>query len=252
MKKSWFPILGLLLLTAILPGCAKREGLKTQSTYAFTNQSGRQVTFDVYRTEEDYTEQQNRLHQYIIEPNASQPVVMDVGSICWIDWYSSDYSYNNWQSERSSYNRSSPPPALNIAAEDQQMILKPAIQDTARSVLINGGGLSSRWRCTISNANPQINGTHEFLFKKDFTCTYTYTNPSGGSAQTATEYFLSQVTGSVGLPQGFTAFITTLNQTNTFRLTCNTGYLISPHTGRDTMRLLFQQITSQDYPLVRQ
>jgi hypothetical protein len=252
--KSWFPIVSAcILLTAILSGCNKPEGLKTQSTYTFTNQTGRQITFDVYRTEEDYVRQQNRLYQYIIEPGASQQIVFEVAVKHWIDWYSAGYSFNNWQSIRSSYNRSIPMPELNIADQDQQFAINAATPDTSRSVFLNGDGSSSKWRCLVTN-NPQFNGTYEFTFNKDFTCTYTYTNPGGGRTQASIEYYLASGTTLLGTPQSFVAYTTSQQQqTTSFRLTCNTGSLVTPHTGRDKilMSLNFGGF-SQDYSLLRQ
>ena len=253
MNKSWFSVLPLsLLLTALLCSCHKPEGLKTQSTYSFINQTGKRITFDIYRNKADYDLQQNLLHQYIIEPNASQPIVLDVAMAYWIDWYSAGLSNNNWQSNRSSYNRSSPPPEMNIAAEDQEILIKAATLDTARSVLLGGSGVSSRWRCTISD-NPQLNGTHEFIFSKDFSCTYIYTNTGGNSTQIIVEYIINASTTTPGVPQGFTAYILNTQGSVSYRLTCNTGFLISPHTGRDSMLIRFQQTSgAPEYPMVRQ
>ena len=251
--KSWFPILpACILLTVILSGCNKPEGLRTHSTYTFTNQTGRQVLFDVYRNKADYAQNQNRLNQYIIEPNATQQIVFEVGVKHWIDWYTSGYSFNNWQSINSNVNRSSPTPELNIANEDQQFPISTGSLDTSRSVFLNGNGVSSRWRGVVTN-DPQLNGTYEFTFNKDFTGTVAYTSPGGNSTQTFFEYYLASSVSTLGMPQSFMAY--TFNQqqqSSSFRLTCNTGTIVLPHTGRDKMLMSSNSVPGQEYELVRQ
>jgi hypothetical protein len=250
MKQLRYPIVAISLL-ALLFGCNKPD-IPKESTYTFENQTGQRITFDVYDNKADYSVNANRLQRHILEPNAKEKITFDVARKYWIDWYGETYAINNWQSLRSSYNRSSPPPELSIAAENDAFVLKASVQDTTRSVLLGSDGISSTWETTLTG-NPSINGIHRFIFRKDFFGEYIYTDMSGKITNTPFEYYVATTTG-LGTQQSFTVYIVGTPATSIiFRITCNPGYLITPHTGRDTMLARFQQFsTLPEIPIIRQ
>ena len=212
-----------------LISCHKHD-IPTQSTYTFTNQIGKRVTFDLYNSEDDYYHNANRLQQYVIEPGASQKMVLDVARVYWVDWYSADYRYNNWAT---SFNAVDPAPKLQVAMVDDVRTIKANAPDTLRSVMLNGNGISSTWKGTVTNSSA-MNGTHEFLFAKDFTGRYTYTDPNGIISIRDFKYGFSSFSQQGTTLSRFTINLSDAMAVNFFTASCNLSNY-SPHTGRDSL-----------------
>jgi hypothetical protein len=233
MKKSvsvLFHFLALALcLVAGLFSCKKHD-IPTQSTYTFTNQTGRRISFDLYNSEEDYYHNANRMEQYNIEAGASQKMVLDVARVYWVDWYSADYRYNNWAS---AFNSVDPGPKLQIAMVDDVRNIKASSPDTLRSVMLNGSGTSSTWKGTITTSSP-IKGDHQFVFAKDFTGKYTFTDPIGGSYVRDFKYSFSSFSQQGTSMYRFTLALRDESDVNFFSVACNL-FNYTPHTGRDSL-----------------
>ena len=91
-----YHLAGILFMTAIsLTACHKYE-LQTVSTYSFTNATGARITFDIYGSKADYNNNRNVTAKYYMEPGATQTISLNVLQTYWIDWYTSDYLFNNW------------------------------------------------------------------------------------------------------------------------------------------------------------
>ena len=229
--------------------CHKQE-VKTESTYTFTNTTGQRIMFDLYGSKEDYSRNANRMHQYIIEPGTAQQIEFEALKTYWIDWYSADYSMNNWRSTYTNeFDRPSPATEITIAAEDDHYSISSAIRDTSRSILMNGSGSSSTWQATITNSFG-LNGIHRFVFKKDFSGEYTYTDTHGATSTKPIKYGISTATFSSVAQLSFTLSVMDEGLAEFCKVKANPGQFISPHTGRDTMLIIFPTIS--DIPVVRQ
>jgi hypothetical protein len=160
--------------------------VQTVTNYAITNTTPYKVAFDIYNKKEDYFTNTNRSEQYFIEPGATLNLSLEALKVYWIDWYSGDYTVNNWVDSLVPSTDAMPMPKLQAAIEDDHFSIHTSFQDTSRSVLLNGSELSSTWKVNISSPI-DLSGTHTFTFRRDFQCLYTYTNQSGNS--TSRQYF---------------------------------------------------------------
>jgi hypothetical protein len=122
------------------------------------------------------------MSRHQIAPDATIAVPLEALTTIWVDWYNADYTIHNWVtgvypgwSAPNAY----PRPKIDIAAADDRYYLSSAARDTFRSVLLDGGGLSSTWKATIDNAPASMNGSHVLKLRKDFLGEYTFTNTSG-------------------------------------------------------------------------
>ena len=229
MQSRFARLLCFSLLALLAAGCTKTHTINTESTYKFTNQTGRRVTFDLYPSKADYGNNTNRLQQLIFEPGSSHQLKLKVGESYWVDWYSDGYTFNNW--DMSSTNLSFKP-ELKIADVDDSRTLNATYQDTTRSIMLNGGELSTSWRGVVTGGTNQ-DGTHVFTFKKDFTGIHTFTNTSG---QTLTEQFTYRLY-TISRDQFTTyyfSFFIDRNGLNIYRATCNLKN-VTPITGRDQL-----------------
>lgn len=162
-----------------LVSCTKPHELPTQSTYSFTNETSKAVTLDIYERREDYNADSNVTQRFQIPAGATQQVVFKVAKDYWLDWYSDDYSVNNWSSAITAYTQAGAGPGVKLraaAVDDHLPIWSNG--DTARSVLFGGRPGIGAWETKLVNV-AQAKGTHRFQFRKDFSALYTYTAPNG-------------------------------------------------------------------------
>lgn len=232
---SLCPVCIVLFLSCI--ACNKRPALG-KSTYTFINTAGRRIFFDIYPSQTDYLHGTNRSQQLVMDPGDQQQLSLDAFTTIWVDWYSQDYSLNNW-ADSLNIDRASPRPGVSIAAQDDVYNIGRSFPDTTRSVFLNKTGFSSDWQVTITN-NPQYNGTHHFTLRKDFSCTYTFTNSSGVVMQSEFHFVIVQI-GHLSGGVTYSIRINVLNsqQAVTHYLICNLANGSSPRTGRDSLALQF-------------
>ena len=191
-------LLCLCLSAALLPivSCKKHEIAK-ESNYTLTNSTGQRLTVDVYNTKEDYTNNTNRSSQYFLEANQDLRVKLKAPGTLYLDWYSDNYSYNNWD-----YNRSNNVITLMaetpVAIEDDHVYLTNNFYpDTSRSVLLNGSGTSSTWEFAVPFQNGTIQtGKYRFVFRKDFSGRYTFTNGAGNISTRDFHYYIQPASSS--------------------------------------------------------
>ena len=226
--KLLFFAVALFHLTGLV-SCRKPE-IPTQSTYTFTNQTGSRITFDLYSDERDYYQNENRLQQYVIDAGASQNMVLDVARTYWVDWYSADYRYNNWANI---FSVADPAPKLQVAMVDDKRSIRATVPDTLRSVMLNGSGASSAWKGTVTNSAP-INGTHEFIFSKDFSGKYTYTDMNGAASIRQFKYSFNGFAQQGSTLLRFSMALRDAMDLNFYNVSCNLSNYF-PLTGRDSL-----------------
>ncbi len=241
----------LAIACFLLAGCSKHESIPSQSEYAFTNGTTVRLNLDFYASQADYASSQNRVGQYHIEPGATQTIPLTPLNTVWLDWYSDNYAFNNWQSANSGFNRNSPTPQLKVAIENDHFTLNSNSRDTTRSVLLNGSGASSRWRGTAISTGD----IYDFIFRKDFTGTYSQTT-GGNVISGGFNYGVTSVT-NLSLGQGrFTVTLTSSqsgsSQSSIFQATFSSSIFGSQWTGRDTLTIRNLLSSTGDFYVRRQ
>src|ERR1043165_8541328 len=93
--RIWLSILVIAFGLLLLPGCSKPDA-PVSSVYSFTNPFDVPITMDIYGSSEDYSHNKDRLGRYTIEPGQKLKVPFTPLETYWLDWYSADYSLNNW------------------------------------------------------------------------------------------------------------------------------------------------------------
>lgn len=221
-------LLPCLLIILLLEACGKK-GIPTESTYTFINRTGEKINLDMYGSKADYEADTNRLAHYIIMPDSSRKMVLEMGKTYWMDWYSDDYSVNNWQVW---WSNPKPGAELNVADVDQQITMHIDDPDTVRSVLLNGS-TSTLWSGIVARGD-SFDGTHSFLFKKDYQGIYKLDAPNGTHLETAFRYIVNGV-NQEGLKTGrFTLYLRDMQGISLFGVSCHmNGWL--PSTGRDSL-----------------
>jgi hypothetical protein len=216
-------------IAALLASCTKPHDLASESTYSFTNQTGKRVTFDLYPSKADYGMNTNRLERLVFEPNSTQKLKLRVGQEYWVDWYSDSYGYNNWELNS---NNTSVRPELKVADVDDSRVLSATYHDTTRSIMLNGSATSSRWKGVVANGSA-VDGTHEFVFQKDFTGLHTFTSTGG---QTTVEQFTyrTYTISRDAYTTYFFSFYIDRNGLGIYRASCNLKST-TPLTGRDSL-----------------
>ena len=165
------------LLLLITVGC-KKNGDSNQTTYGFGNATGSPVTLDIYGSNADYVTNANALYRYKLDKGGYKDVLLTNGNSYYFDWYTDDYRYNNWSifyGLDSSYYKiigGDDPSSFSLGSDYEDG------EDTVRSVLLNGNGISSTWSGvavglgTTGNSLDSVNGTHQFIFYKDKSCVH--------------------------------------------------------------------------------
>jgi hypothetical protein len=253
----------VVLLLALFSSC-KVPKIPEVINYTFINNTGQHVTLDLYNTKEDYTHNANRVSRSRIVPLQSVTLPLAVSTPVWIDWYTDDYSTNNWQMDALNVTGQT---VYQLAAETQPPVIDANASlsqylnyaDTTRMVLLNGSDSGSTWQLSYNGSiNPDRAGTHRLEVKKDFTCNYTFTNTQG-SVQTSTAYY--RITKNAPITPtrayGFTMYLYRDPAYSSIILTADFNTNSSgPQTGppdRDTLRATLQlPSTSVKLPLVRQ
>jgi hypothetical protein len=236
----------VLLLPYLLMTACYRGAERDLSTYTIINKLPVAVTLDVYPSMDDYYLQANREARYELQPQAKLKFSLSSYKTYGIDWYSKDYTYNNWSDPKQHYiytNNALPLPTLKTHGTEEYLDLRVAETDSSRSILLNGDGRSSTWKA-VNEDNTPHKGTHLFELSKDFRCRHTIIDSSGTHSQ---DY----------------AFLLTQNSA-TFELTIEDsakGYVVElrhaniPGTwyDRDTLTLWFSDSPGGAYyPAVRQ
>ncbi len=236
------PITGILFCICLLAGgCAKHEGIPTESTYTFTNRTGGYIKLDLYGSQADYAQNARRLGQYIVAPDARQPMVLEVGKNYWIDWYNDDYTVSNWYPNSGN----SPLPKINIADAGDERTISATQHDTVRSVVL-GSSVSTSWKGT-DDAGIE----HRFVFRKDLSGVHTYV----GNGSMVTENFSYQI-NTINLAAdkrtiSFELSISGESRNTSAEVRCNLMYL-PPVTGRDSLVIYDFNSGGSGYFVVRQ
>lgn len=209
-----------------LAACSKHEGIPTECTYQFVNQSGVDITLDLYGSKADYLQNTSRLVHYTIAHGANFPVVLEVGKSYWMDWYNDNYTISNWRGTAGTVLGSQI--QLSAAEGGDTRTIGGVLPDTIRSVVLGGGSAFSEWRGT-----DQSGQTHRFVFRKDFTGLHEYGFPSSTTTTDSINYevYMINTTGSSTLQ--FTLGITRM-QLSILNAACNLMYY-PPITGRDSL-----------------
>lgn len=148
------------------------------------NQSGDTLTFDIYRSRDDYNNNRNVVSTYRLMPNEDKEIPsVQPNSKYYVDWYNDEYLVTNWIRNDVEF------------TSDENGVLDIGVfqQDghRIRLLLLEGNGTSSEWNAIdiVHVASPHstydwknlaaYKKNKKFVFYKDETVVYTYTNEQG-------------------------------------------------------------------------
>jgi len=81
-------------------GCRKSDtGPYTQS-FTFTNNTGRTIILDLYKTKSDYNNNKKLVQRLTIQNEANASMNLEPWKTYYIDWYSDDFALTNWQNNK--------------------------------------------------------------------------------------------------------------------------------------------------------
>jgi hypothetical protein len=219
----------LCFLVLFMAACTKPHEQITESTYTFTNQTGQRVTLDLYPTKTDYGKNTNRLQRLVLGPDSSDKLKLNVGQSYWVDWYTDDYAYNNWNLNSNEVGLRQ---ELKVADIDDTRTLSGGYKDTTRSIMLNGSGTSSTWKGIVS-ASTGADGIHVFVFQKDLTLIHTFTNTAGQTSTEQLTYRIYSISRDFYTTYYF-SFSMDRNGIAVYRGSCNLKNMF-PTTGRDSL-----------------
>lgn len=170
----------------------EKKGVK-QYDYTYTNKTGKDITINIYKTVSDYNANSNAYITGVATANGGTFVVpssdFDPGIRYYVDWYSPDYTYTNWQNRQGFYDEFQ---TSFIPTYQNNRNALESVNDYARPMFLGGGDdLESTWVAVDGVAYPGGNTTEwadlpesykyrKITFRKDFSCTYTYQVDSSG------------------------------------------------------------------------
>jgi hypothetical protein len=250
MKQGSAIVIGFCCLLWL--GCAKPHGATVVSRYTFSNPLSIPITLDVYGNKEDYSHNSNRIATYTIDPGAKVNVPLTAAQTCWIDWYSADYSWNNWATGRlykgSDDETPFPLPMLKVADVDDVLTIYAPARDTSRSIILNGGDTMSYWKMGVTD-DTMLHGSYALVFRKGFEGTLSLKTSAGivienFSFETGRSYMLYK--------RGHFTLSLVNKQDNS-----NSGLIIwNPPGSRDSLMLVRENAGTPTglgyYPLLRQ
>ncbi|MBL7719556.1 MAG: hypothetical protein JNL72_12015 [Flavipsychrobacter sp.] len=186
-----------LLLTAASVGllatsCTPEKKGVQQYEYTYTNSTANDIRVDIYGSLEDYNNNRNLYMSGIATANGGTYVVpsseFEANKQYYVDWYSSDYTYTNWQNRQGFYDEFS---TGFIPTYQKNRNALQSVTDYARLVFLDGGnGTETRWVAVDGVAYPGGNTTEwadlpenykyrKMTFRKDFSCTLYYKDDAG-------------------------------------------------------------------------
>jgi len=171
-------LIALLAFCTLLISC-KPEDVKT---FTFTNELPQQVTVNIYNTEADYLGNKNMVYSGTVDASGKLDVPYSVfksGAVqYYIDWYSADYEYSNWNEFYTTTFKLTPTEngSYTISPENNYIGL-------LRKIMLNGNGTGSTWKTTGSfdnnafwNSLSEENRAYEFVFDKSVSVAVTTKN----------------------------------------------------------------------------
>jgi hypothetical protein len=243
LRLPFFTLLALSFsfLLAALSSCGKRDFIQTKSNYAFTNNMDRAVTLDFYDNADDYYGAKNSIKRLQIPVGSSTPVELDAMRSYWVDWYSADYSMNNWAVDSNGYQNNLPSAELRVAAEDDEIGISSSMEDVSRWVLLSGNELSSNWKVDIDGTQA-LNGSHQFTFRRDYTGEYIFTPKVGAATVMPINYSLFSVRADY-----FRMKVKDSDGDQIAEIYFNSNPNSYPNFGRDTLMVNFRMVSYYDY-----
>lgn len=169
----------------------EKQGVKPYD-YTYTNKTGKDITINIYQSIDDYNSNSNVYitgvapagGTFVIPSSDFQP-----GIRYYVDWYSADYTYTNWQNRQGFYDEFQ---TSFIPTYQNNKNPLESVNDFARPMFLGGGNeLESTWIAVGGVAYPGGNTTEwenlpesyknrRITFRKDFSCTYYYQNDTSG------------------------------------------------------------------------
>jgi len=192
--------------------CTPEKKSVQQYDYTYTNNTNKDIRVDIYQSLNDYNHNTNIYQSGIAVANGGTYVVpssdFQAGAKYYVDWYSNDYTYTNWQNRQGFYDE-----FVTSFVPTHQNNKNPlqSVNDYARLVFLDGGAATeTHWVAVDGYAFPGGNHTEwanlpdnfkyrKFTFKKDFSCVYYSKNDSTGNIESSKFVFR---TPYLGTPQG--------------------------------------------------
>lgn len=198
MKLKLMPIVPRMVslgLALCLLATACRKGTKDDTEVTFVNRISRDVTVDIYGSQEDYKNNSNRILRRTLSASGKigEPgTTFTAGKTYYMDWYTDDYAYNNWyndlyNTQGKSYVQISPKVGGNTYYTED------AYMSNARKVFIDNTQSSTSWHAVNYYAYSGTTGYESkwntlseneqyrrITIYKDFTAKYEYRDEQGG------------------------------------------------------------------------
>jgi hypothetical protein len=187
MKQNISIIITLLLCLALSSGCSKSSSSSSTTVttttdntqYILQNNTNKPITVDAYKYMSDVYTDANMVARIVVPAN--NKIFTDKlknGTIYYLDWYSADYTYNNWYLNINGMNSSLP--ELNSlyqpgVLKNGSFVINHYGSDISRYILLNGSGTSSKWHAVGMVDVAWWNGLKDYQkfveleVKKDFT-----------------------------------------------------------------------------------
>jgi hypothetical protein len=185
-------VLACSAIAISIAGCTPEKKGVQQYEYTYTNNTTKDIRVDLYKTLVDYNTQSNLYLSSIVPANGGTYVIpsseFEANAKYYVDWYSSDYTYTNWQNRLGFFDEFN---TGFIPTHQKNYNMLESINDYARLVFMNGNGTESHWVAIDGVAYPGGNTTswaelpesykyRKLSFYKDFSCKLFKMNDSTG------------------------------------------------------------------------
>lgn len=204
-------LLTVASVSILATSCQQDQGVK-QYDYTYTNKTGKDILIDIYPTLQDYNNNTNPYLKGVAVANGGTYVIPSSDFVpeqkYYVDWYSSDYTYTNWQNRQGFYDEFVTAFVPTFQSNWNKL---ESVNDYARLVFLNGGAATeSKWVAVDGVAYPGGNYTEwadlparykyrKMTFRKDFSCALYYQSDSSDIILNDKRTFR---TPYLGTPQG--------------------------------------------------
>src|ERR1043165_9600450 len=119
--------------------CEKTKSGVTPYNYTYDNKTGKDINIDIYQSLDDYNNNRN-VYIHGVAPAGGSFTVASTDFAAeqkyYVDWYSNDYTYTNWQNRQGFYDEFT---TEFIPTDQKNRNPLESVNDYARIVFLNGG-----------------------------------------------------------------------------------------------------------------
>lgn len=171
----------------------KKSPIQTapETNFAFVNTLNESVNVVIYKTPNDYNNNTNVLMQGVAAANGTYVAEkLKVDTTYYVDWYTNDFSYNNWYNQSGSIDSYLTTVFMPNISGGSMQLKQSYGPDLSRLVCLDGNGTQSTWMATGAFQGSALDTNYWYtlppnkqyiniVFKKNFSVLFSFKDGNG-------------------------------------------------------------------------